>query len=236
MKIATMHRCRGDSVQYVKGRKKNVGFTPDIIYITTLFTFHYKIVIKTILFYKKYFSNSDLKVGGIFASLMPEFIKKHTGVECHFGLLPETEDCIPDYETIPSDCSIVFTSRGCTNKCRFCVVPKIEGTLTDIENWNEDINASKRLITFWDNNWFAKGYDLIKRDVTRIKSFLDIGVETFDFNQGLDARLFTEAIAKLLHGMPLHPIRFAFDNMSEDGYVQKALTLARKYNFYEQNY
>jgi len=35
------------------------------------------------------------------------------------------------------------------------VVPKIEGNMENVENWEESIDLSKPYITFWDNNWFA---------------------------------------------------------------------------------
>lgn len=51
-----------------------------------------------------------------------------------------------------------------------------------------------------------------------------------DFNQGLDARLFTESKAELLSRTSIAPLRIAFDNwLLKDKYV-KAIKLAAKYN------
>lgn len=47
-----------------------------------------------------------------------------------------------------------------------------------------------------------------------------------DFNQGVDARLFTEDIVKLLRDIPVRPLRIAFDNIKTEKAYTKALTLS----------
>jgi hypothetical protein len=228
MKISTMLKNQGHIIEFIKGRKF-LNYQPDEIYITTLFTYYYKITIETILFYIKNYPKSNIKVGGIFASLMPDFIKKYTGINCHFGLLSKAEICSPDYNLVKSDSSICFTSRGCIRNCPFCIVPKIEGKLKHIDGWEKSIDVKKSKITFWDNNFLAKDFKQIQKDVTIINNLMAMGIKEIDFNQGLDARLFTEEIAKLFKGLPFKPIRFAFDNMTQDGYIQKAILLTQKY-------
>jgi hypothetical protein len=247
MKISAMHKEQGDTVKLVKGRKKvytNDGSKAefDVIYITSMFTFFYKEVIEAILYYQKHYHKAEIKVGGIFASIMPEYIKRHTGISPHIGVLPEAEGCIPDYDIIQSthpkifgyndrDTSLAFTSRGCIRKCQFCVVPKIEGKVYNIPNWETHINIDKPAISFMDNNWFAKDEKSLDEDIEKINDLLKRGIKYIDFNQALDARLFTEKIAKKMTGIPLEPVRFAFDNKSEDGPVQKAIAIAREYGF-----
>ena len=228
MKISAMLKRQGHEVSFIKGRK----IFPekfDQIYITSLFTFWYKITIETILFYKHHYPKAEIKTGGIFASLMPNYIKQHTGIAPHFGLIPEAEKEIPDLSMNSSESSIVFTSRGCIRKCGFCIVPKVEGDLKPIEGWERYVDLSKPNITFWDNNWFAKGMTELEKDVKIIRDLIKRGIREVDFNQGLDARIFNDDIAKLLEGIPIKPIRFAFDNMSEDGFVQRGIETAQKY-------
>lgn len=68
---------------------------------------------------------------------------------------------------------------------------------------------------------FNKYYDLIKAKKR------SIGRNRFvDFNQGVDARLFTEDIVKLLSGIPVRPLRIAFDNIKTEKAYTKALTLS----------
>ena len=223
-----MLKKQGHTVKFAKGRKK-LYEKFDEIYITTLFTFWYKITIETILFYKHNYKDSKIRVGGIFASLMPEYIKKYTGIDPHFGLIKDAEEEAPDYSLVNSDVSICFTSRGCIRKCGFCIVPKVEGSLKDVNNWINNIDTTKPIITFWDNNWFAKGIEKVKKDVVIIRGLVKAGVTEIDFNQGLDVRLFNEDFAKALQGLPIKPMRFAFDNMTEDGYIQKAIDICQNY-------
>lgn len=205
----------------------------DIIYITSLFTYNSQEVIQTIKYYKKKFPNSKIKVGGIFASLLPDLIKNETGVEPHVGLLnkkQKIENCPPDYSLFPAlDYSISFTTRGCENDCPFCAVKKHEPKFYIKENWIKDINPFFRKIIFWDNNWFCSPN--INKDISSLKDLAEKGITQIDFNQGLDCRLFNEDMAKSIRHLPINPIRFAFDNHSEDGSIQKAINLAKKYGF-----
>ncbi len=253
MKLSTLYKNKGYNVSFVKGRKKLhnkkgelIKF--DIICITSLFTYFYKETINTIKFYQKHQPQAEIKVGGIFASILPNYIERYTGIKPYVGLLPEAESQVPDQSIVKTFykdithkdtdykanydgnyeyTSLVFTSRGCIRKCKFCVVPKIEDDLTFVDNWFEYVDTNKPTITFMDNNWFSKPFNILEEDVKKIKYFQSKGIKSVDFNQALDARLFTEKIATLLEGVRLKPLRFAFDNKSEDGPVQKALHLAR---------
>ncbi|MBR0501236.1 MAG: hypothetical protein IJJ72_09625 [Bacteroidales bacterium] len=68
---------------------------------------------------------------------------------------------------------------------------------------------------------FNKFYDIIKAKKR------SIGRNRYvDFNQGVDARLFTEEIVKLLSDIPVRPLRIAFDNIKTEKAYTKALTLS----------
>lgn len=236
MKISTWHKKKKDLVQFVKHNHGNPDFfgaTPpklakcyDKIYITSLFTYHAKEVIKAVRYYRELFPRAEIKVGGILASLLPDYIEQKTGICPHVGLLDGAENCKPDYDLFKNlQCSITFTTRGCKRKCKFCAVAKHEPTFFIREDWEKDIDPNKKKIIFWDNNWlFSPNF---VEDIEKLKK-LD---KSFDFNQGLDCRLFDEEKAKLLSRTKIKPLRFAFDNHSEDGHIQKAVKLAQKYGF-----
>lgn len=154
MKLASFHKSRGDEVKFVSGCDKSVISPPgllgtgqlwDRVYITTLFTFHWKNIIETIEFYKKAVGGTTNKifVGGIMSTLMADEVYEETGVYPISGTLNspsqiglegcENIDLIsPDYEIIdPSryainDTYYGYTSRGCINSCPWCGVPRIE--------------------------------------------------------------------------------------------------------------
>lgn len=50
-----------------------------------------------------------------------------------------------------------------------------------------------------------------------------------DFNQGVDARLFSRRIVKLLAEIPVRPLRIAFDNIRTELEYTKALTMSEEY-------
>ena len=111
----------------------------DRICITSLFTFYWDITIKTIQFSKDLVKNeNEIWVGGVMASVIPDEIKKITGIKnVHTGLLNkkgvlDNNDIIID--ELPLDYSILeeieykypennayygYTTRGCVRKCEF---------------------------------------------------------------------------------------------------------------------
>ena len=103
-----------------------------------------------------------------------------------------------------------FTSRGCVRKCPFCAVPKIEGDLVELENWEP-----KPIVC--DNNLLATSRAHFDRVVDRLK-----GIAGVDFNQGLDARLLTPYHAQRLTELDFHYIRLAWDNSAYEESFMRA--------------
>jgi hypothetical protein len=232
MRISSMLKAQGNSVEYIKGLKK-FNYTPDEIWVTSLFTYQYKEVLRAVRFYKKQFPKSKFKLGGILASTRPDLFKDE-GVEIHIGVLPEAEKYAPDYSLFPDiDYSMCFISRGCVNQCGFCCVPKLEGKIWHRDNWLQDINLKFKKILFLDNNWLALDKETWLEDVRKLKELKKQGINEIDFNQSIDARLFDEDKAKALRGLPIRPIRFSFDHLGQDKKCQNAIKLAKKYKFNE---
>ena len=117
----------------------------DRICITTLFTFYWKKTVDTINFFKQFCREPDqVFVGGIAASAVPDQLELETGIKPIVGLLDkggELDDNDIIIENLPLDYSILdeidykypandafygYTTRGCVNRCAFCVVPKLE--------------------------------------------------------------------------------------------------------------
>ena len=153
----------------------------DRIYITTLFTFYWNITIQTINFAKKLTTDhSKIYIGGVMASLLKNEILEETGIKPFDGLLDKPgildngNDLIID--ELPLDYSILheisyeyptksayftFMTKGCTRKCAFCSVPKLEPTYKDkipsIEKFNEvkEKYGEQRNLLLMDNNVLA---------------------------------------------------------------------------------
>ena len=119
LKLGKMEERDWNDVSLVNGLQ-HVDFIPSKIYITSLFTYSWKAVHEAIEFYHKQFPNVPILVGGIYATLMPNNIKKaFPYAQIHLGLYPEAENLLPAYHLLNQvdkwknwDRSIVFTSSG----------------------------------------------------------------------------------------------------------------------------
>lgn len=194
----------------------------DEIWITTVFTFDIYYV-KAMIEKAKPLCNRVV-VGGVSASLKPDFFKR-LGVDVFIGLHPEAETFSPDYSLLKEkpEYVITHTSRGCVRKCGFCMVPKLEPKFFK-RDWEKDLIPGVTKVFFYDNNWLAKKKSELHKDIERLRELVKAKKITFiDFNQSLDARLLTEDIAARLKGLPIKPVRFAFDSMDADGHYQTAI-------------
>lgn len=165
----------------------------DVVCVTTLFTFYWDITIKTIEFAKTICKDvNNVNVGGVLASVVPEKVMATTGILPHRGILDvpclpgdqplpkpftrTTIDALPldyslldetDYQYPESDAFYGYTTRGCVNKCTFCVVPILEPDYVSCIPLRERIEYTKkefgeqRNLLLLDNNVFASA-DFVK--------------------------------------------------------------------------
>lgn len=251
MKMASYHRSYGNSIEYVRGLSTNTTI-PKEIDITSLFTYAWKPVHNAIRFYHELFPNAKIRVGGIYATLLPSNIKNEFPfVDVFSGLHPKAEDMFPSYDILDKvekwkgwKKSILFTTRGCIRKCPFCVVPKIEGKMRDPKHSIlNKIYPGHNEVVIWDNDFLASPY--AKQVLEEIR---DNGFRV-DFNQGLDARLMTEEFAGLLADIKSKSIHMAYDwpwegkyvkdaidLLSDAGYRKKYLIFYTLFNFYDEQH
>ena len=139
--------------------------------------------------------------------LPPDTIKGGTGYGKLDELPPEIDAMFPDYSIYPDcDHAIGFLTRGCIRKCPWCIVPKKEGQIRPYQTWQEIKRPDSRDIVFMDNNVLACQHGL--------EQIEDMGGKNVrvDFNQGLDARLITDDVAKMLSKLKLiRQIRMSAD-------------------------
>jgi len=232
MKLASYHRSRGQKVKLVRGKQDIYNFNPDKIEITSLFSYAWKPVHEAIEYYHNLFPNAKIRIGGIYASLMPERIKSfYPFVDVHIGLFEEADKYLPAYDILKDvnkwknwNSTILFTSRWCLRKCPFCMVPKIEGKIrTVIGNIEEQVFPDHKELILWDNNFFAAPE--WKRVTLELK---ETGL-SIDFNQGLDARLINDEKANILAELRIQSIRMAYDIPSEKESLIKAVDMLHNY-------
>lgn len=116
-----------------------------------------------------------------------------SGVDVARRLPPAMEAAEPDYDLYPclEDRAIGFLTRGCTNNCAFCIVPRKEGTVRQVAQLDELLHGRDKLILL-DDNILAhhSGPDFLAEMARK-------GIAV-NFNQTLDLRLVDKPIAGLL--------------------------------------
>lgn len=149
-----------------------------------------------------------------------EVVKAGTGYRDYATLLPEEiEHTCPDYDLYRYPAAIGFLTRGCVNRCPWCVVPRKEGTLRPHADITEFLAARSEAVLL-DNNVLASPWGL-----EQIEKIIRLGVRV-DFNQGLDARQIARnpEIADLLSRVKWRRyIRMAYDSTAVRDDVRRAI-------------
>ena len=165
----------------------NSSFKPDLICITSIFTYWSSYVKDAVSYYKHKYPNVPVIVGGIYASLLPQHCKEYTKCDDVItGIIPEAEKLRPAYDLVDVDYQIIHTTRGCIRKCGFCGVYVIEPDWLCKKTIKDEI--FKKKIVFYDNNLLANPY---------IKNILDELIELkkakkisyIESQSGFDGRL-----------------------------------------------
>jgi hypothetical protein len=238
LKLSAYHKSLGDTTELVRGTTNSISKEPDSIYVTSLFTWAWKPVWEAVRHYSRLFPKADLWLGGLYASLMPEHAAL-SGVNpknIFKGIFCKAEDLCPDYSLVPQwtkkiGASIIFSSRGCLRSCTFCAVPRIEGKLNSEKKSIKHLiwPGHKRVILF-DNNFLASsGWRYVLDEIEELNLRVD-------FNQGLDARLITERVAKRISGLKIDRfVRLSYDYPSMGPYVKKAISLLKAHGIDGRN-
>lgn len=204
-KIARYHKMRGDAVEWA------IPF------------YHYDIVYKSKVFN---FSTDDLT-----AYDADQIIKGGTGYDITSQLPDEIDRMQPDYSIyphIPSDTAYGFLTRGCPNKCPWCVVPRKEGVIRQYMDVDEIAIEGRKKLVLMDNNILAAG----NYAVEQLEKIIDRGYKV-DFNQALDARLVTDQYARLLARIKWidRRIRFGCDTKGQIAECERAISLIQGYGY-----
>ena len=205
-KIAGYHKKQGDYVEWYDGM---FGGEYDIVYMAKIFNFtpgisepiHAKTVVK----------------GG-------------TGYDVHSRLPDHIDGCQPDYSIypcVPSNLSYGFLTRGCPNRCFWCVVPSKEGSIRPYQDIRTVANGRPNVILM-DNNILAAG-DYAREQLDKI---ISMGLHV-DFNQALDARLVDDDFARQLAKIRwIHSrIRFGCDTNKQVSECERAIKLINSYGY-----
>ena len=226
LKLAAMHKDQGDDVDFAYGLV-NPEVTPDQVYVTSLFTYAWQPVHETVAHYRSSYPDAEVVLGGVYATLMPEHARLSGAHDVRTGLVAEAETYRPDYSFVPDwHASIMFSMRGCIRKCAFCAVPRLEGKSTGKAKGIRDlIEPGHKKVILWDNNILG-----VPNWQDVVDELRDTGLGV-DFNQGLDARLIDDSVARKLREVKIDPVRLAYDIPSERVAVEAAIESLRAAGF-----
>ena len=194
MKLSAWHKSQGDSVEFA-----NPMFgCYDRVYMSKVFTFTPDC--------------SDI--------YHCEVIRGGTGFRDYTTTLPEeVEHICPDYSLYGVEEAYGFLTRGCPNRCPWCIVPHKEGSIRPASPIREFIGNKRRAVLL-DNNVLASDFGLEQiEDIVRMDT-------SVDFNQGLDARMACDDsyILDLLARVKwIRHIRFACDTKKQMESVLKCI-------------
>lgn len=201
MKISAWYKARGDHVEWY-----NPLCFYDKVYSAKVFSFTPD--------YGYYINADQIEKGG-------------TGYDMKKVLPIEIDRTIPDYELYNIDKNLAygFLTRGCPNRCKWCIVPQKEGNITPYMDI-EEVSAGRKKVILMDNNVLASDYGLCQIEkIVSMKVYVD-------FNQGLDARLVTDEIAQLLAKVKwIKRIRFGCDTPGQIAECERATALIDKYGY-----
>lgn len=130
LRIANWLNSTGNNVRYVRyPDMPEKDFVPEEIYVTSMFTYHYRSVWDAVAFYKLWYPSAFVRLGGIYATLAPEHAKQSGADEIFVGQHPEAMKYPPDPTLLPykQNFAYLFTSYGCDRACTFCATHLIFG-------------------------------------------------------------------------------------------------------------
>ena len=165
MKISAFHKRKGDEVYL-----NTILSKPDKVYVSCIF------------------KKNAPKVLGV-ASLV-DCPVEFGGYGINDRKLPdEIEHIMPDYDLYGIDYSMGFTSRGCSRRCEFCEVWRLEGPIRDHAPITEFLLPNHKKVLLLDNNFIMS-----PRWRENLQVIIDRKLKA-SICQGFDARLITREIA-----------------------------------------
>lgn len=140
-------------------------------------------------------------------------------------LRQEVDQLFPDYTIYPAcDYAIGYITRGCPNHCRWCLVPAKEGSIRPYRHWQELVRPDSKKLVLMDNNILASDFGIAQLEELTRQNY------AIDLNQGMDARLVDERVAKILAGLKwIKYIRFSCDQQAQIEPLGQTVELLGKY-------
>lgn len=200
MRASTYHKQRGDDVK--------LGYdplfdSPDLCYASKIFDFTPE---------PEYMPDCETLKGGPgydLDAIMP---------------FEDYDRIMPDYSLYGCDYAIGRFTRGCPNRCPWCVVPKMDGNEVRHVADLTDFWCGQKVVRLLDDNIMADADEFV-RDCEQLSS---AGVKVIW--EALDIRLVNDQTARALASVKVEKsIHFAWDGHGQDGAIVPGIETLRKH-------
>lgn len=174
--------------------KRIVEWTEDrTAFLSVVFTWDLPKAYMRAVWYRE--QGYEVKAGGPACLLMPNYLAD----------VAEVNACSVDalWRHNPD---ATFTSRGCIRKCAFCAVPRIEGDLVELDEWEV-----KPIVC--DNNLLACSWEHFEKVIRSLRGLAKVDL------QAVDARLVTDRHADCLATLNLAVLRVAWDSRDSEPWL-----------------
>ncbi len=224
LRIANWHQCLGDDVEYVHSPNKPISIDyPDLVYVTSMFTYWYKSVWAAVKRYKELYPKAHVMLGGIYATICPEHAKGSGADAVIVGQHPLAKDYAPDPTVIPeeTDYAYMMSSFGCDRGCTYCATHLLYGhgiRQMDPDEFMEEVKflRSKGIYKMWlgdDNILYdhENHIDKICEKLARLNPKMEIHI-----TGGMTALDFTQETAHLMKKAGIKEISFAIESIDAE--------------------
>lgn len=210
-KIKQWHRNKGDTIVF-SHRVNDFSLRCDKAYLSAIFTPDLPNLCQDALKLKS--AGLEVEIGGPAPTAMPGYVEKACGIAPHIGLDDR-------FEFVQGNFQMVFTSRGCRNRCPWCIAPMIETESMEYDNFPIPVGKNPWL---GDNNLLGTSLKHQQLVVEKLK-----GIRNLDINSGFEAQLFTEDSYRLYSQLDLECFRLAFDTMAREADFTRAVKIIKKH-------
>ena len=223
---------------------------PDVILITSMMTYWYPGVSKTITLIKEHYPDTPVILGGIYTTLCPDHASKYSGADyyiCGEGeesvlkkigeITNRTASFMPnlkELDTLPypafdlmshHDSLCILTSRGCPYRCTYCASP-------NLNNGFRQRGVSNILdeILYWTGSYPVKEfvfyddallYKAGERFVPLFKEIIKRDIKcNFHTPNGLHVKGITKKVSELLFQAGFKTIRLGFETVDKNKQTQ----------------
>ena len=223
---------------------------PDVIIITSMMTYWYPGVFKTIALSKKQYPDVPVILGGVYSTLCPDHALKYSGADYYiYGegevsvlrkigeLTHYSTSFVPDIEKLDSlpypafdlmlrhDYLCILTSRGCPYKCTYCASSLLQSGFRQ-RDYSKVIDE----IAYWMDRYQVRDfafyddallYKADERFTPMLKEIIRRNIKcNFHTPNGLHIRGITKEIANLLFHAGFRTIRLGLETADEARQIQ----------------